>query len=188
MRSVSDPEADDSGRAPPYTRLQRPSAASARRSRRIASSEIWNSSANSEAITESPASSLSAITSLLDVGSGESCINKKYHEQTCISSAWLCTIGKKAHRISSANLQTSQRGQFVFNVRFQGRLAICSLPHTAWAGSAAGDLSLICEGSKWSTRRSFPRLSNADYQPNAWICSSVRVVSRARSTDWHPDQ
>src|ERR1700722_10303833 len=95
MRSVSDPEADDTGRAPPYTRLQRPSAASARRSRRIASSEIWNSSANSEAITESPASSLSAITSLLDVGSDESCINKKYHELMCISSACFCTIGKK---------------------------------------------------------------------------------------------
>src|ERR1700733_3789568 len=101
MRSGSDPEADDSGRAPPYTRLQRPSAASARRSRRIASSEIWNSSANSEAITESPASSLSAITSLLDVGSGESCINKKYHEQTCISSA----LALRDREKSSPNLE-----------------------------------------------------------------------------------
>src|SRR5277367_3398753 len=100
MRSASDPEADDTGRAPPYTRLQRPSAASARRSRRIASSEIWNSPANSEAITESPASSLSAITSLLDVGSDESCINKKYHQLTCISNVGFARSGE-----SSPNLE-----------------------------------------------------------------------------------
>jgi hypothetical protein len=72
----------------------------------------------------------------------------------------------------------------LFNAANKLLLALAGLPpsHRRHPNPQQNTSTLIAEAKRvgilggWATN------------PNAWICSSVRVVSRARSTDWHPDQ
>src|SRR6202021_4252251 len=66
----------DIGSPPPYTRLHLPSAANARRSRRVGSSDTRNSFARAVALTGRPRSSRVSISFFL-MAPDEPCINKK---------------------------------------------------------------------------------------------------------------